>query len=107
MQGYWEDISPLHNITASAPPTVVFLGTNDALIPVATAQNYQSLMEAEGLRCDLHLYQGAAHSFFNFDVLDDTGGPFPGYRATTLRMDEFFAITMSPCPLAEPRATRS
>ena len=89
VQAYWEAISPLHNIDASAPPTVFFLGTNDALIPVATAERYKSAMEAEGLRCDLHLYQGQPHSFFNYDVPDDGKGPYDGYLATVFRMDEF------------------
>ncbi|MGB6221304.1 alpha/beta hydrolase [Haloferula sp.] len=89
VQSYWEDISPLENITASAPPTVFFLGTNDSLIPVATGKAYQTAMEAEGVRCDLHLYDGQPHSFFNFDVIGDSSGPFYGYQDTVFKTDEF------------------
>jgi acetyl esterase/lipase len=68
VQAYWQDISPLHNLTAAAPPTVFFLGTSDALVPVSVGTSYQNAMEALGLRCDLHLYQDQPHSFFNFDA---------------------------------------
>ncbi|WP_222845902.1 alpha/beta hydrolase [Flavilitoribacter nigricans] len=58
--------SPLHNIRAGAPPTIFFLGTEDRLIPVATGEYYQTVMEKVGSRCDLHLYEGAGHGFFNY-----------------------------------------
>ena len=89
VQAYWQTISPLHNIDATAPPTTFFLGTSDALVPVSVGTNYQAAMEALGLRCDLHLYQGQPHSFFNYDVPTDTSGPFYGYRDTLLKTDEF------------------
>ena len=44
---------------------MVFLGTKDSLIPVATAEKYRQLMEAKGRRCDLHLHEGQGHGFFN------------------------------------------
>lgn len=89
VQSYWQGISPLHNINANTPPTVFFLGTNDSLVPVSVGTNYRAAMEALGLRCDLHLYQDQEHSFFNFDVPDDSSGPFYGYRDTLFKTDEF------------------
>ena len=62
---YWKAFSPLHNIDRGTPPTIVFLGTKDKLIPVATAEKYKHLMEKAGRRCDLHLYEGQPHGFFN------------------------------------------
>ncbi|KAA3660601.1 MAG: alpha/beta hydrolase [Calditrichaeota bacterium] len=59
------EISPMHNIRKGAPPTIVFLGTEDKLIPVKTAETYKAKMEAVGSRCDLHLYKGQKHGFFN------------------------------------------
>jgi acetyl esterase/lipase len=61
----WQEISPAHNIKKGAPPTLVFLGSDDKLIPVSIAENYKQKMEAVGSRCDLHLYEGAGHGFFN------------------------------------------
>jgi acetyl esterase len=59
-------ISPMHNIKKETPPTIVFLGTKDSLIPVATAKEYKKRMETVGRRCDLHLYDGQPHGFFNY-----------------------------------------
>ncbi len=61
----YREISPMHNIRKGAPPTIVFLGDKDKLIPVSTAKAYQKKMEAVGARCDLHVYEGQPHGFFN------------------------------------------
>ena len=61
----YKEISPIHNIHKGTPPAIVFLGTNDSLIPVATAEKYKELLEQAGSRCDLHLYEGQPHGFFN------------------------------------------
>lgn len=68
---YWEAFPPMHNISETAPPTVVFLGTNDRHIPVSTAEAYQRRMVGNGNRCDLHLYDGQPHGFFNFKNRDN------------------------------------
>ncbi len=62
----YKDFSPLHNIREGAPPTILFLGTQDRLIPVETAQYYKTVMEKVGSRCDLFLYEGEGHGFFNY-----------------------------------------
>ncbi len=62
----YKDFSPLHNIIKGAPPTIMFLGTEDKLIPVETAKYYKIVMERVGSRCDLKLYEGEAHGFFKF-----------------------------------------
>jgi len=62
----YPEISPLHNIHKGVPPTIVFLGTKDDLIPVATAKLYKQKMEEAGNRCDLFLYDGQKHGFFNY-----------------------------------------
>ncbi|KAA5546194.1 alpha/beta hydrolase [Roseiconus nitratireducens] len=77
VKDYWKEISPLHRLTDSVPPTVIFLGTKDKLIPVATAKAFQSKLRDLGVRCDLHLYEGESHGFFNRgepyqDTLDKT-----------------------------------
>lgn len=65
VKDYWEGFSPAHNITGDDPPAIVFLGSNDALIPVATAEKFKTSMTAAGLKSDLHVYEGQAHGFFN------------------------------------------
>jgi len=73
-QGYGDDnikarhreISPLHHITPKAPPTILFLGTKDPLVPVATAQDYQTRMKNSGVRCELKLFEGAGHPIYEY-----------------------------------------
>ena len=80
----YKEISPMHNIDATSPPTIVFLGTKDSLIPVATAEAYEAKMKAAGCRCDTHLYEGQPHGFFNKGRSQDKY-----YNATVLAMDKF------------------
>lgn len=74
--------SPLHNIRKMAPPTILFLGTNDALIPVETAKYYQLVMNKVDSRCDLHLFEGEGHGFFNYRN-------FKYYKKTLTESDKF------------------
>ena len=79
----YRTFSPLHNIKRGAPPTLFLLGTQDKLIPVATARYYQTAMERVGSRCELKLYEGQEHSFFNY-------ARSPQYfEATLTEMDAF------------------
>lgn len=65
MNGRYLEISPLHNITKGAPPTIIFFGTKDKTTPLESSKLYEKKMKAIGSRCDLFLYEGATHSFFN------------------------------------------
>ena len=67
VKAYWKEFSPIDNISTNnlPPPTIFQVGTADNLIPVATAERYKKEMEAVGARCDLHLYDGQPHGFFN------------------------------------------
>lgn len=79
----WKQISPLHNIRKGAPPTFVVLGSKDKLIPVATAEAYQTKMEEAGSICVTHIYEGEGHGFFNY-------GKEP-YEKTIQQMDAFLS----------------
>lgn len=81
---YWEEFSPMHNINGQTPPTAVFLGTEDKLIPVKTAEEYKHRMETKGRRCELHLYEGQPHGFFNYSNR-------AYYIRTVVEMDRFLA----------------
>jgi len=72
VKDYWEKISPMHNLDQQTPPTIVFLGTKDHLIPVRTAERYRDTMKKNGVRCDLHLYKDETHGFFNKSKYDET-----------------------------------
>ncbi len=80
VKDYWESISAAHNVKAPVPPIFYVLGTEDDLIPVATAQRFkETVTKAEG-RCDLHIYKDAGHGFFNRD---------PFFDQTIQAMDDF------------------
>ncbi len=78
----YKEFSPLHNIQQGMPPAVVFLGSEDALIPVETANYFKTVMEKVGSRCELFLYEGEGHGFFNFRN-------YANYTSTTGRTDKF------------------
>lgn len=65
VKDYWEAISPMHNIVAGLPPTIVFFGDRDAHAPVATINAFQQKMEAAGNQCETHIYKGEKHGFFH------------------------------------------
>ncbi len=74
--------SPLHNLKKDAPPTLIFLGSEDKLIPVETAEYYKTVMEKVGSRCELFIYEGEGHGFFNY-------GHFDNYRLTVAEANHF------------------
>ena len=61
-------ISPAHNITKGDPPTIVFLGSEDKLIPVSTAEKFRDDQKALGIKSELHVYKGETHGFFNLKL---------------------------------------
>lgn len=83
----YPEISPLHNIHKGVPPTIVFLGTKDDLIPVATAKLYKQKMEEAGNRCDLFLYDGQKHGFFNYREDSKDGNRY--FTETVYQTDVF------------------
>ncbi len=78
----YKSFSPLHNLKKGAPPTLLFLGTNDDLIPVETAKYYKTVMEKVGSRCELRLYEDEGHGFFNYRI-------FENYKKTISEADIF------------------
>lgn len=76
--------SPMHNIRKGFPPTIFFLGTEDTLIPVKTGELFRDKIQAAGGRCDLFLYEGQGHGFFNKKKNDDTY-----FNKTLLEMEKF------------------
>jgi acetyl esterase len=80
----FRDFSPAHHVDAKAPPTIVFLGEQDKLIPVKNVQNFAERMKKAGVRCETHFYPGAGHGFFNQRGKDDTH-----FKATVIAADQF------------------
>ncbi len=66
----YKAFSPLHNIEKGAPPTILFLGTKDHLIPVTTYDYYKLAMDKVKSKCILKVYDGGKHGFFNYNKKD-------------------------------------
>ncbi len=67
----YREISPLHNIGPHTPPAIVFFGTEEKLVPRATAEQFKAKMQKLGIRSDLHFYEGQPHGFFNYGRSDN------------------------------------
>ena len=59
------EISPIHHVKKGTPPTIIFHGKADAVVPYATVAAFADVMKAAGSRCDLIGYEGQPHAFFN------------------------------------------
>jgi len=81
---WFPDISPMHGIRKKFPPTIVFLGTKDPLIPVSTGELFRDKIKFSGGECDLFLFEGAVHGFFGWK-----DGSNPYYFQTLEKMDIF------------------
>lgn len=80
---WFPQISPAHNISKDAPPTIVFLGSKDSLVPVATAEKFDADLKAAGVASELFIYEGQPHGFFNERKNQES------FLDTVLKMDAF------------------
>ncbi len=67
VRDYWESVSPQQHIGQGLPPTLILLGSADPEVPVATAQAFCSAATAVGSTCELAIYEGRSHGFFNHE----------------------------------------
>ncbi|NQY36860.1 MAG: alpha/beta hydrolase [Alteromonadaceae bacterium] len=79
VKDYWQQFSPLHNITKDTPATIGFFGDKDTTIKVKSALKYQQRMKEVGAHFELHIYKDQPHGFFNKAK----------YNETVLAMDKF------------------
>ena len=75
-----EAMSPYHHLAAGHPPTLVLHGIADALVPADTAVAYCDRIASLGGDCEIVLYGGAPHGFFN---------RAPHFERTLLQMTRF------------------
>lgn len=61
-----QEISPLHHIGTTAPPTIIFHGTADTTVAFAQATRFCEAMKAKKHHCEVVAYEGRYHGFFNF-----------------------------------------
>ncbi|MCP4786905.1 MAG: alpha/beta hydrolase [Fuerstiella sp.] len=76
-------ISPAHNISKDDPPTIVFFGSEDPLVPVSTAKKFDADLKAVGVKSEVWIYEGQPHGFFNESKSQES------FLDTVLKMDHF------------------
>jgi acetyl esterase/lipase len=59
----WREASPIHQLHAQTPPTLILQGTRDLLVPHDQATRYAERTAELGGRCELHLVEGGVHGF--------------------------------------------
>ena len=84
VKAYWQDFSPMHNVTKETPASIFFLGSKDKLIPVSTGKAWDAKIKEIGKMSEFHVWEGATHGFFN---LSKEGGKY--YKEIIVKMDAF------------------
>ncbi|WP_157826720.1 alpha/beta hydrolase fold domain-containing protein [Colwellia sp. 12G3] len=79
VKDYWQQFSPLHNITKDTPPTIGFFGEKDTAIKVPSVLKFEKRMKEVGVPFEMHIYKDQPHGFFNKAK----------YRETVLEMEVF------------------
>lgn len=67
----FQKYSPAQNIDTKTPPTIVFLGDSDSLIPVEVAKRFQQKMKDLKTESRLTIFPGMPHGFFNKGKYDN------------------------------------
>ncbi|WP_255361782.1 alpha/beta hydrolase [Formosa sp. Hel1_31_208] len=67
---FLELVSPYHQVTADAPPTILFYGGQDPLIPSSQGIDMQAKLENLGVTHQFILYPNAGHGWVGVELLD-------------------------------------
>lgn len=60
--------SPSQNVVKGLPPSIIFHGLNDRVVPPDHVVRFAKAMKRKKNVCDLHSFPQEGHSFFNFNV---------------------------------------
>lgn len=77
-------ISPFHNITKNLPPTLIFHGTNDKVVSLASIEMFTEKMHEFENDCTLFAYKDESHGFFNYGKKSNSA-----FIDTVYKMDQF------------------
>ncbi|MFK7850258.1 MAG: alpha/beta hydrolase [Akkermansiaceae bacterium] len=64
----WETLSPVHQVSPGAPPTLIFHGDADKTTPYAGATLFTERMVKAGNICELVTHPGGGHGHINNDM---------------------------------------
>ena len=62
----WDGEGKVYQVNTS---TIVFLGSEDKLIPVETAKKFDADLKAAGVQSEVWIYEGQPHGFFTLLTL--------------------------------------
>lgn len=57
------EASPIHHVSAAAPPSLIITGDRDSLVPVGNSRKLQAALEAAGATSRLEVFAGHDHGF--------------------------------------------
>lgn len=93
------ELSPLRNLRAGLPPTLVLQGDVDTETPLPGAQRLCNGMRANGDRCVLKVYAGYGHLFTPLGINDrETPQPDPAISAQAGALAEAFLLSLGYAP---------
>jgi acetyl esterase/lipase len=64
-------ISPAHHVIPKLPPTLIFHGLADKIVPYQNVEDFQSKMESAGNVCYVVPFSEMGHGFFNYGRNDN------------------------------------
>ncbi|MBO6607451.1 alpha/beta hydrolase [Psychroserpens sp.] len=67
---FLELVSPYHQVTIDAPPTILFYGGQDPLIPTSQGVDMQARLETLGVTHQFILYPNAGHGWIGSEFID-------------------------------------
>ncbi|MEZ4793721.1 MAG: alpha/beta hydrolase [Gelidibacter sp.] len=67
---FLEEVSPYHRATASAPPTILFYGGQDPLVPTTQGTDMRDKLNELGVTNEFTLYPDAGHGWVGLELLD-------------------------------------
>jgi acetyl esterase/lipase len=89
----FREFSPIHNLRPGFPPTLVFLGTQDRYVPVATMKRFAREIRNTGGRCEVRQFSGAGHPIYQYRDPSSRSA-----RAVCLAAADEFLATALPHP---------
>lgn len=67
---FLEEVSPLHRVTSAAPPTILFYGGKDPLIPTTQGTALRDALQSLGVTHEFTLYPDAGHGWVGLELID-------------------------------------
>ena len=68
MRKYGESISPIYSLTSNLPPTLIFQGDADLLVPIQQAFLFRDKATALGDTVEVKVKKGQGHGWIPFDA---------------------------------------